>query len=59
MPGKAGFRIKTGWCRLKAGLLAPFGIASSSQVADCMSRLGAMDAAIEPVWPSGRVIRSA
>lgn len=37
-------------------MLDQFGEASSAQVADCMSRLGAMDAAIRPIWPSGRLI---
>jgi regulator of RNase E activity RraA len=37
-------------------LLDDFGAASSAQVADCMSRLGAMDAGIKPIWPSPRVI---
>ena len=40
-------------------MLASFGIASSAQVADCMSRLGAMDAGIKPVWPSPRIIGAA
>ena len=56
MPGKAGFRVKTGWQRPEAALLAAFGAAASAQVADCMSRLGAMDSGIRPLWPSPRVI---
>lgn len=40
-------------------MLSQFGGASSAQVADCMSRLGAMDSGIRPVWPSPRVIGSA
>jgi regulator of RNase E activity RraA len=59
MPGKVGFRIRNGWLRPDRELFERFGNASSSQVADCMSRLGAMDAGIKPVWPSGRVIGSA
>jgi regulator of RNase E activity RraA len=54
--GKVGFRVRTGWPRPDAALLARFGTAASSQVADCMSRLGAMDAGIKPVWPSPRII---
>jgi 4-hydroxy-4-methyl-2-oxoglutarate aldolase len=40
-------------------LLEAFGEASSAQIADCMSRLGAMDAGIRPVWHSPRVIGAA
>ncbi len=36
-----------------------FGEASSAQIADCMSRLGAMDSGIRPVWQSPRVIGAA
>ena len=36
-----------------------FGSASSAQVADSMSRLGAMDVGIKPVWPSPRMIGAA
>jgi 4-hydroxy-4-methyl-2-oxoglutarate aldolase len=59
MPGRPGFRVNGRWRRPDERLLASFGTASSSQVADCMSRLGAMDAAIRPVWPSPRVIGAA
>src|SRR5260370_26428066 len=59
MPGKVGFRVRTGWRRPDAALLARFGTASSAHVADCMSRLGAMDAGIRPVWRSPRIIGSA
>ena len=54
--GKVGFRVRAEWARPDAALLAAFGAAASSQVADCMSRLGAMDAGIAPVWPSPRII---
>ncbi|HXK03361.1 MAG TPA: methyltransferase [Verrucomicrobiae bacterium] len=40
-------------------MLAAFGEASAAQVGDCMSRLGAMDAGIRPVWPGPRVIGAA
>jgi len=56
MAGKVGFRVHPPWRRPDAALLASFGTASSAQVADCMSRLGAMDAGIKPVWPSPRVV---
>ena len=59
MPGKPGFRVRDEWQRPDAALLESFGAASSAQVADCMSRLGAMDAAIRPVWRSPRVIGAA
>ncbi|HJZ94938.1 MAG TPA: hypothetical protein VKE70_00395 [Candidatus Solibacter sp.] len=59
MPGKPGFRVNTNWHRPDAALLAAFGDASSAQVADCMSRLGAMDAGIRPMWPNARVIGAA
>ena len=59
MAGKAGFRVRTSWKRPDASLLASFGAASSSQVADCMFRLGAMDAGMKPIWPSPRVIGAA
>src|SRR4051812_46402429 len=58
MPGKPGFRIRA-WSRPDAKLLDAFGAASSAQVADCMSRLGAMDSGMRPIWPSPRVIGSA
>lgn len=56
MPGKVGFRIRVQWRRPDAALLASFGAASSAQVADSMSRLGAMDTGIKPIWPSPRII---
>jgi len=59
MPGRPGFRVHPEWPRPEEALLASFGIASSAQVADCMSRLGAMDAGIKPVWPSPRIIGAA
>ncbi|HEY6390905.1 MAG TPA: hypothetical protein VIX89_06495 [Bryobacteraceae bacterium] len=59
MPGKAGFRVHPTWRRPGAELLAAFGTASSAQIADCMSRLGAMDPGIKPVWPSPRVVGAA
>ncbi len=59
MPGKVGFRVHGQWRRPDAAALAAFGKASSAQVADCMSRLGAMDAGIKPVWPSPRVVGAA
>jgi 4-hydroxy-4-methyl-2-oxoglutarate aldolase len=59
MIGKPGFRVRAEWRRPDAALLAAFGAASSAQVADCMSRLGAMEAAIRPVWRSPCVIGAA
>ena len=59
MPGKPGFRVRGGWPRPDAALLASFGEASPAQIADCMSRLGAMDAGLRPIWPSPRVIGAA
>lgn len=59
MPGKVGFRVHSPWRRPEVGLLAAFGTASSAQVADCMSRLGAMDFGIRPVWPSPRIVGAA
>jgi regulator of RNase E activity RraA len=59
MPGKPGFRVHAAWARPDAELLSAFGTASPAQVADCMSRLGAMDSGIRPVWPSTRVIGAA
>jgi regulator of RNase E activity RraA len=56
MPGKVGFRVRTPWPRPGQALLDAFGTAASAQVADCMSRLGAMDAGIRPVWRSPRII---
>lgn len=59
MPGKPGFRVRASWPRPSEDLLVAFGVASPAQVADCMSRLGAMDAGIRPVWPSPRIIGAA
>jgi regulator of RNase E activity RraA len=59
MPGKPGFRLNLAWRRPDTALLAAFAEASPAQVADCMSRLGAMDAGIRPVWPNARVIGAA
>lgn len=56
---KPGFRIHPPWRRPDDALLAAFGEASPAQVADCMSRLGAMDAGIRPVWRSPRCIGAA
>lgn len=56
MAGRVGFRVLAGWRRPDASLLAAFGTASSANVADCMSRMGAMEVGIKPVWPSPRVI---
>ena len=59
MAGKPGFRVRTPWSRPDAALLDAFGAASAAQVADCMSRLGAMDSGIRPIWPAPRVIGAA
>jgi len=59
MPGKVGFRVRAEWRRPDAALLASFGSAASAPVADSMSRLGAMDAGIRPVWPSPRAVGTA
>ena len=56
MPGRPGFRVRDSWPRPEAALLDAFGAASSAQVADCMSRLGAMDCGIRPIWPAPRAI---
>ena len=47
------------WQRPSSALLEAFGSASSAQVADSMSRLGAMDVGIKPIWPSPRIIGAA
>lgn len=59
MAGKVGFRVQAEWRRPDKALLEAFGSASSAQVADSMSRLGAMDVGIRPVWPSPRIIGAA
>ena len=59
MPGKVGFRVRAGWRRPDEALFAAFGTAAAAQAADCMSRMGAMDAGIRPVWRSARVIGAA
>jgi len=59
MSGVVGFRIRDVWPRPNATLLASFRDAASPQVADSMSRLGAMDSGIRPVWHSQRVIGAA
>jgi 4-hydroxy-4-methyl-2-oxoglutarate aldolase len=59
MAGKVGFRVQSEWRRPDHTLLEAFGFASSAQVADSMSRLGAMDVGIKPVWPSPRIIGAA
>ena len=59
MAGKVGFRVRSGWKRPDNSLMEAFGSASSAQVADSMSRLGAMDVGIKPVWPSPRIIGAA
>ncbi|HEX7003668.1 MAG TPA: hypothetical protein VF168_05745 [Trueperaceae bacterium] len=59
MQGRAGFRINSEWERPSDELIAAFGAAASSQVADCMSRFGAVDPGIRPLWRSPRVIGAA
>jgi regulator of RNase E activity RraA len=59
MAGKVGFRVVSSWPRPDAAMLSAFDGAASSQVADTMSRLGAMDGEIHRVWASPRVIGSA
>src|SRR6185437_10125370 len=59
MPGKPGFRVRAAWPRPGEELLRAFDGASASQIADGMSRLGAMDPGIRPVWHSPRVIGAA
>jgi 4-hydroxy-4-methyl-2-oxoglutarate aldolase len=59
MVGRVGFRVQPEWHRPSSALLEAFGSASSAQVADSMSRLGAMDVGIKPVWPSPRIIGAA
>lgn len=56
MSGKVGFRIRSNWPRPEAALLASFVSASSAQVVDSMSRLGAMDSGMRPIWPSPRIV---
>jgi 4-hydroxy-4-methyl-2-oxoglutarate aldolase len=56
MPGKVGFRVLAPWPRPTQEQLAAFKTAASAQVADSMSRLGAMDAGIRPVWRSPRIV---
>jgi regulator of RNase E activity RraA len=53
---KVGFRVCSPWPRPEAEVLAAFGHAASTQVADSMSRIGAMDMGIKPIWPSPRII---
>jgi regulator of RNase E activity RraA len=59
MAAVPGFRVRTGWVRPSLELLAKFGQAASPQIADSMSRLGAMDSGIRALWRSPRVIGSA
>src|SRR5262245_37247442 len=59
MAGKVGFRVRAPWTRPDGGQIEAFGVASSAQVADCMSRIGAMDSGIRPIWPSPRIVGSA
>jgi 4-hydroxy-4-methyl-2-oxoglutarate aldolase len=59
MAGRPGFRVRTGWHRPSADLLAAFGEAASSQVADAMSRLGGMEHAIRAQWALPRTIGAA
>jgi 4-hydroxy-4-methyl-2-oxoglutarate aldolase len=59
MAGRPGFRVRSGWQRPESDLFAAFGEAASSQVADAMSRLGAMDAGIRCLWPGPRIIGAA
>jgi 4-hydroxy-4-methyl-2-oxoglutarate aldolase len=59
MPGKVGFRVHAPWKRPDAALLDAFKNAASPQVADSMSRLGAMDSGIRPIWHCPRIIGSA
>jgi regulator of RNase E activity RraA len=51
--------VRSCWTRPDAALLDSFGSASSAQVADSMSRLGAMDSGIRPIWNSPRMIGAA
>lgn len=57
--GTPGFRVRNKWARPSAAQLAAFESVASSQVADSMGRLGAMDSGIRPIWASPRVIGSA
>ncbi|MFZ0819134.1 MAG: 4-carboxy-4-hydroxy-2-oxoadipate aldolase/oxaloacetate decarboxylase [Candidatus Acidiferrales bacterium] len=59
MPGKVGFRVRTQWKRPDAALIAAFARGSSAHVADCMSRIGAMDVGIKPIWRSPRIVGAA
>jgi regulator of RNase E activity RraA len=59
MSGKVGFRVSAPWLRPDQELLAAFKNAASAQVADSMSRLGAMDSGIRPVWHSPRIVGAA
>ena len=59
MSGKIGFRVYAPWARPDEALLRAFQNAASPQVADSMSRLGAMDIGIKAIWHSPRIIGSA
>lgn len=59
LPGRPGLRIRSSWQRPGELLLRSFGQAASSQIADVMGRLGAMDSGIKPMWSSPRIIGAA
>jgi 4-hydroxy-4-methyl-2-oxoglutarate aldolase len=59
MAGRPGFRVHARWPRPSADLLASFGDAASSQVADAMSRLGGMDFGVRAQWSVPRTIGAA
>lgn len=59
MAGVVGFRVRDGWKRPTQEQLDAFAQAAAPQVADSMSRFGAMDSGMRPVWRSPRVIGAA
>lgn len=59
MSGTVGFRIARSWQRPSHDLIERFKKASPAQVADSMSRFGAMDTGIKPVWRSPMIVGAA
>lgn len=53
--GRAGFRIASDWRRPEEDVVARLASAGSAVVSDAMSRMGALDGAIKPLWADCRL----
>lgn len=58
-PDLPGMRVARRWPRVADDVVSAFAALPTAVVGDAMSRLGALDAAVHPVWPGAHVVGTA